>query len=227
MAGGSRRRNGDAARRCSKPSSHGGSYPSTSPSSRFAWKVVTLWELRPAPGPTRNIWFTLSSSNIGMINPQRSRRPGSLNTLPPPTIPTPARSGTGRMGITGSSRTRFNQFGVINPTTDHITEVPLPTAVAIVGGITAGPKGTVWFTALNTNQIGVINTATDQVSFFPVITPGAQPSGDRRRPGRQYSVHRGKERGLEPKAERDFDPFDSAPSSPGTHAKGNSGAERS
>ncbi len=226
MAGGSRRRNGDAARRCSKPSSHGGSYPSTSPSSRFAWKVVTLWELRPAPGPTRNIWFTLSSSNIGMINPSD---PGAgIAQYTTPTYDSdPGPIGDGPDGNYWFFETRFNQFGVINPTTDHITEVPLPTAVAIVGGITAGPKGTVWFTALNTNQIGVINTATDQVSFFPVITPGAQPSGIVEGPDGNIRFTEGRNGVWSRKPSATFDPFDSAPSSPGTHAKGNSGAERS
>ena len=81
------------------------------------------------------------------------------------------------MGITGSSRARFSQFGVINPTTGHITEIPLPTPVSLVGGITAGPKGTVWFTARNTNQLGVISTATDQISLLSVNTPGAEPYG--------------------------------------------------
>ena len=56
-------------------------------------------------GTDKNVWFTLSSSNIGMINPSNPA-PGSLNTPSPPTIPDPARSRPGPMEITGSSSRR-------------------------------------------------------------------------------------------------------------------------
>ena len=71
-----------------------------------------------------------------------------------------------------------DKFGAIDPTTGHITEIPLPdNANAQVAGITAGPGGTVWFTESNTNRIGMIDTDTDEITEFPVPTPGAQPYG--------------------------------------------------
>ena len=71
-----------------------------------------------------------------------------------------------------------DKFGMLDPTTGQITEIPLSTtANPQVDGITAGPDGTVWFTEFNTNQIGMIDTDTDQITEFPLNTPGADPYG--------------------------------------------------
>jgi streptogramin lyase len=71
-----------------------------------------------------------------------------------------------------------DQFGVIDPTTGHIKEVPLlTTANPQVDGIAPGPNGTVWFTEFNADQIGVINTNTNQITEFPLPTASAEPYG--------------------------------------------------
>ena len=127
-------------------------------------------------GTDKNIWFTLSSSNIGMINP--SNPSAGVTQYPTPSYD--SRPGPITAGPDGNYwffEENFDQLGVINPTTGQITEVSVPTAIATVSGLTAGPNGTVWFTAQDTNQIGVISTATDQISLFPVTTAGAQPYG--------------------------------------------------
>ena len=71
-----------------------------------------------------------------------------------------------------------DKFGVINPSTGLITEIPLlSVSDPQVEGITAGPMDTVWFTASGTSQIGEINTTNDQITLFPTRTPGAEPYG--------------------------------------------------
>jgi streptogramin lyase len=130
-------------------------------------------------GTDQNIWFTLSSNggNIGMINPLN---PGAGVTQY--AIPT-YNSGPGPIAAGPDGNYWFfeeagDQFGVINPISGQITEIPLLTTTnPQVEGITAGPNGTVWFTEFNTDQIGMINTANDQIAEFPVITPGAEPYG--------------------------------------------------
>ena len=73
---------------------------------------------------------------------------------------------------------KAEQFGAIDPTTGHITEIPLvTTGDPQVEGIAPGPGGTLWFTEPNTNRIGMIDTDTDVITEFPVPTPGAQPYG--------------------------------------------------
>jgi streptogramin lyase len=128
-------------------------------------------------GSDKNVWFTLNSNNIGMINPNN---PSSGVTQYP--IPT-YNSGPGPIAAGPDGNYWFfeetaEQFGVINPITGHITEIPLLSiSNPQVEGITAGPNGYVWFTVSNTSQIGALNTANGQISLFPTITPGAQPYG--------------------------------------------------
>ncbi len=128
-------------------------------------------------GTDKNIWFTLDSNNIAVINPNDTA--AGVTQYPTPTF----NSGPGPIAAGPDGNYWFfeetaDQFGVINPSTGHITEIPLlSSANPQVDGITAGPNGTVWFTEFNTNQIGVIDTATDQISLFPAITPGAEPYG--------------------------------------------------
>ena len=70
------------------------------------------------------------------------------------------------------------RFGVINPTTGHITEVPLATSGnPQVAAIAPGPGGTMWFTEPDADRIGVIDTDTDAITEFAVPTAGARPSG--------------------------------------------------
>jgi streptogramin lyase len=128
-------------------------------------------------GSDKNIWFTLSSNNIGMINPKDTA--AGVTQYPIPTD----NSGDGPIAAGPDGNHWFfeqtaDQFGFINPSTGLITEIPLLSiSNPDVAGITAGPNGYVWFTAYNTSQIGEINTANDQVTLFPTITPGAEPYG--------------------------------------------------
>jgi streptogramin lyase len=128
-------------------------------------------------GSDKNIWFTLSSNNIGMINPANTK--AGITQYPIPTY----NSGPGPIAAGPDGNYWFfeqaaNQFGAINPTTGQITEIPLPTtANPGLNGITAGPNGNIWFTESNMNQIGMINTATHQITEFTPKTPGAQPYG--------------------------------------------------
>jgi streptogramin lyase len=128
-------------------------------------------------GSDKNVWFTLNSNNIGMINPNNLA--AGITQYPIPTY----NSGDGPIAAGPDGNYWFfeetaDRFGFINPTTGLITEIPLLSiSNPDVAGITAGPNGYVWFTAYNTSQIGEINTANDQVTLFPTITPGAEPYG--------------------------------------------------
>ena len=128
-------------------------------------------------GTDKNIWFTLNSDNIGMIDP--SNTGAGVTQYPIPTHNSgPGPIAAGPDGNYWFFEKNADQFGVINPTTGHIIEIPLLSAsTPSVNGITAGPNGTVWFTESALNQIGMINTATDQISLFPAITRGAEPYG--------------------------------------------------
>ncbi len=128
-------------------------------------------------GSDKNIWFTLSSNDIAMINPGDTS--AGITQYP---IPTP-NSGPGPITAGPDGNYWFfeeaaDRFGVIKPSTGRITEIPLLSAAnPEVDGMTAGPNGTVWFTESGTSQIGEINTTNDQVTLFPTITPGAGPYG--------------------------------------------------
>ena len=128
-------------------------------------------------GTDKNIWFTLNSDNIGMIDPSNTGA-GVTQYLIPTNNSGPGPIAAGPNGNYWFFEKNADQFGVINPTTGHIIEIPLlSTSNPLVQGITAGPNGTVWFTESALNQIGAINTATDKVSLFPVTTLGAEPYG--------------------------------------------------
>ena len=137
-------------------------------------------------GTDTNIWFTLSSNNIGMINPANTS--AGVTQYPIPTF----NSGPGPIAAGPDGNYWFfeqttDQFGVINPTTGVITEIPLSTqSDPQVDGIAAGPNGYVWFTEFNSSLIGLINTTTDQITELPTTTPGAEPYGIVEGPGRQY-----------------------------------------
>ena len=128
-------------------------------------------------GSDKNVWFTLSSNNIGMINPNDTA--AGVTQYPIPTD----NSGVGPIAAGPDGNYWFfeetaDQFGVINPSTGKITEIPLLSgSSAQVDGITAGPNGYVWFTANGTSQIGAINTTNDQITVFSTSTPSADPYG--------------------------------------------------
>jgi streptogramin lyase len=128
-------------------------------------------------GSDKNIWVTLSSNNIGMINPNDTA--AGVTQYPIPTL----NSGAGPIAAGPDGNYWFfeetaGQFGVINATTGLITETPLLSiSKPQIDGLAAGPNGYVWFTVNNTSQIGEISTANDQITLFPTFTPGAEPYG--------------------------------------------------
>ena len=129
-------------------------------------------------GTDQNVWFTLAG-NGGAIY---YRDPLDTTVHGEYTIPT-SDSGPGPIAAGPDGKYWFfeeaaDQFGVIDPSTGKINEIPLlSTAGTTVMGITAGPNNTVWFTENNTSQIGMINTSTDEITEFPTTTPGSQPYG--------------------------------------------------
>jgi streptogramin lyase len=128
-------------------------------------------------GSDKNVWFTLSSNTIGMIIPQNTS--AGVTQYPIPTY----NSGPGPITAGPDGNYWFfeqsaDQFGVINPKTGVINEIPfLANSDPQVDGMTAGPDGTVWFTEFNSNVIGMINVNTHEITQFPVITPGSEPYG--------------------------------------------------
>ncbi len=113
--------------------------------------------------------------------------------MPSPSSPSPpALSATLAWKITAGpdgnlwfTSQRQPYIGMINPTTDAISEFATPTCYRLVG-ITAGPDGNLWFTE-DPAEIGLINPTTDAITEYPVPTPA---SGDHDGPRRQPLVHR-------------------------------------
>jgi streptogramin lyase len=70
-----------------------------------------------------------------------------------------------------------NQIGMLNPTTDVITQFPLPSVSGVgptqAAGITAGPDGNIWFGVAGANAIGMLNPTTGAVTEFPIPTANA------------------------------------------------------
>ena len=96
-------------------------------------------------GPDGNLWFTEGDANaIGRDQPDHSRRHR---------VPHPHRR---QLTLRNHGRVRRQPLvhrgrapatiGQINPTTDVITEFPIPTGGSIPNGITSGPDGNLWFT---------------------------------------------------------------------------------
>jgi streptogramin lyase len=67
------------------------------------------------------------------------------------------------------------QIGMVNPTTQAVTEFPLSQRNAEPFGITLGSDGNIWFTELNADEIGMINPSTHAISQIPVPTAFAAP----------------------------------------------------
>ena len=66
---------------------------------------------------------------------------------------------------------------MINPTTDAITEFPIPTPNSGPGEITAGPDGNLWFTEGGAGKIGMINPTTHAITEFPIPYANSGPHG--------------------------------------------------
>jgi streptogramin lyase len=111
-------------------------------------------------GPDGNIWFAGSnrtnSPAVGEINPTTYATSGfSVSHY--------------SFGITAGPDGNIwfaengGLIGQINPTTDAITEYPVPFANSSTYAITTGPDGNLWFVDFGTNSIGVATLATSQL----------------------------------------------------------------
>ena len=125
-------------------------------------------------GSNGNIWFSESSDNIGQVNSSGK----VLGQYPIPTL----NAGPGPI-ISGPDKNLWfiednsNQFGVVNPSTGVVTEVPiLRDGASQVQDLTSGgPDGNIWFTEYKTNKIGEINPATHTVEEFAIPTANSEP----------------------------------------------------
>ena len=109
-------------------------------------------------GPDGNLWFAASASEHRDDQPENRRH---LRVHPS------QRSRT--LGDHGGPRRQplvrrlAGKLGDINPTTDAITEYPVPYASSSPAAITTGPDGNLWFTDPGTNAIGVATLTTSQL----------------------------------------------------------------
>ena len=79
------------------------------------------------------------------------------------------------VSVGGSTSAGATDSTVINVlAAGTITEIAVPTASALLRGITAGPDGNLWFAEDAGNKIGRITTA-GVITEFPVTTSGANP----------------------------------------------------
>jgi streptogramin lyase len=78
----------------------------------------------------------------------------------------------GNVWFTGSNS---NQIGMINPTTDAVSEFAIPTSGSGPRGITAESDGNLWFTENGASKIGMINPTTDAITEFATPTANSGP----------------------------------------------------
>jgi virginiamycin B lyase len=124
-------------------------------------------------GPDNNLWFTEASDNIGRYNPTTK----AVTQFPIPSAgsdPGPIiKASDGNLWFIERA---LNQFGVVNPSTGVITEVPiLPDGASKIQDLVAGPDNNIWFTEYQTNKIGEINPTTDAIEEFSVPTSFSDP----------------------------------------------------
>ncbi len=82
---------------------------------------------------------------------------------------------TGPDGNLWFTENSFSKIGMINPTTDAISEFATPTASAGPRGITAGPDGNLWFTENAASKIGMINPTTGVITEFATPASTSDP----------------------------------------------------
>ena len=73
------------------------------------------------------------------------------------------RAPTATSGSAPNGNGTETSIGAINPTTDAITEYPIPYAGSSPSAITTGPDGNLWFNDPGTNAIGVATLTTSQL----------------------------------------------------------------
>ncbi len=79
----------------------------------------------------------------------------------------------GNLWFTDGGDGHAQDIGMLNPTTDAITEFPVPNGSDFAHDITAGPGGNLWFTLTVSGQIGMINPTTGAISEFTVPSASA------------------------------------------------------
>ena len=134
-------------------------------------------DIASGAGSDKNVWFTLDSNNIGMINPNDTA--AGVRQYP---IPTPS-SGDGPIAAGPDGNYWFfeeaaDKFGVINPTTGSHYRDSLAVDQPARGRGTHSRAG--WIPLVHgdrTSQIGEINTSNDQITLLPTETAGAEPFG--------------------------------------------------
>jgi streptogramin lyase len=123
-------------------------------------------------GPDGNVWFTEKAGQIAMMNP-------TTHAITEFAIPTSGGTPTGiTAGPDGNiwfTESSANQIGMLNTSTDVITEFPIPGSNPTA--ITAGPDGNLWFTETGSNQIGSINPTNKAISQYTIPTGGSSPTG--------------------------------------------------
>jgi streptogramin lyase len=127
-------------------------------------------------GPDGNLWFDVTGSAIGVLNPATD----AITEFP---IPDPIGIAAGPDGNIWFTSGALGDFavGMINPTTHAITEFPNPVA-AVPAMITTGPDGNLWFTEFSVNELGMINPRTDVTTTVSLPWPAQNittgPDGD-------------------------------------------------
>ena len=69
----------------------------------------------------------------------------------------------------------LSDIGEINPTTDAISLFASPGG-DLLGGITAGPDGNLWFAESSAGEIGQINPTTDAITEYPIPYADSSPN---------------------------------------------------
>jgi virginiamycin B lyase len=147
-------------------------------------------------GSDNAMWFTMNDFGqgaaapmIGRINtlgvvtefslPNAATRPHSIALGPDGNLWFTAQGVSA--GETPTQNTGSNFIGKITPS-GQVTEYPLPPQVDaqsqayVLGGITAGPDGAVWFTEPQSGHLGRINTASGSVAEYAVPTINSAPN---------------------------------------------------
>jgi streptogramin lyase len=119
-------------------------------------------------GPDGNVWFT-TNGGAGMINPTTDAI--AYSAVIPYTYGITA-GPDGNLWFTVNENP--SKIGMINPTTQAITEFATATANSNPWGITVGPDGNLWFAESAVDNLASINPTTGAITEYPV--PGADAS---------------------------------------------------
>jgi streptogramin lyase len=117
-------------------------------------------------GPDGNLWFSDRNGAVGRVTTSGLVTRFTIGVNPGSAVRSIAMGPDGNMWFSDPGTTRA--IGMIDPTTQAISEFSLP-ASSMPLGIAAGPDGNVWFTDSGTTKaIGMINPTTHVISEFSV-----------------------------------------------------------